>query len=110
MTTLDDLALPIPPAIVDAPINGETHEIVRAWWDGQRPRMTMRSSFGDHRLVGNLLAEMSWHFAQAYAKQSGADRDAILADVRQRWTEMHAQFERLDLSGPAPDSRPEVSA
>lgn len=89
MSELENRALPIPPVIADAPVNEGTHEIVRAWWDGERPRMMIRATFNDYRMAGVLLAEMAHHFANAYAAELGLNRNEVLEGLKAQWDETH---------------------
>jgi len=91
-------ALPIPPAIAEAAeLAPEAHELIRAWWDGQQTRMMIRTTFDNPAHVGILLSELAWHFANGYAGRLGRDRSEILEDIRERWTQQQAVFDKNDL-------------
>jgi|GEM_PF-486451 len=90
MSELEERALPIPPAVADVPVNEFTHEIVRAWWDGERPRMMIRATFNDYRMAGTMLAELAYHFANAYAVAQNLNRDEVLKGLLAQWDEIHS--------------------
>lgn len=94
MNDAEQRALAIPPAIANAEtLAPEAHELIRAWWDGRQPRMMIRTTFDDPANVGTLLAELAWHFSEAYAQRLGKDREAILAEIVRTWGEQQARFD-----------------
>ena len=107
MNDAEQRALAIPPAIAEAAtLAPETHELIRVWWDGKQPRMMIRSTFDDPSNVGTLLAELAWHFSEAYAQRLGQDRDAILQDITRAWTAQQARFfdgPRMNFTGSGPE-------
>ena len=88
MSELEERALPIPPDLEAMAVSEFTQELVRAWWDGEQIRNVVRPAFNDYHVVGAMLAELSYHFSNAYAMQNGLDRREVLAGIRQRWDEV----------------------
>jgi hypothetical protein len=105
MNDADKRALPLPAAIAQATeLAPEAHELIRAWWDGERTRMMIRTTFDDPSRVGILLADLSWHFANGYANRLGLDREAVLADIRERWTQHQKWFDESGVDLAAGDT------
>ena len=84
-------ALPIPDEVLAQSDPDATIEFIRAWWDGGRPRMIIRPVFRDPAAIGGVLAELSWHFSNAYAEKHGLDQAETFAAIRAAWSDAHAR-------------------
>ncbi|MFN4297916.1 MAG: DUF5076 domain-containing protein [Brevundimonas sp.] len=91
--SVQDQALPIPDEVLALEDPGKAIEFIRAWWDGGQPRMVIRPVFDEPAAIGKLLAELSWHFSNAYAGKYGLDQAEAFAAIRTAWGEAH---ERAD--------------
>lgn len=84
--------LPVPDGVPSAPDDNVT-ELIRVWWNVDRTAMNIRPVLTDPYMVGEILAELAWHFSNGYAARQGLDRDATLAKIREGWTEATAKID-----------------
>jgi hypothetical protein len=55
---------------------------MRVWWNVDHPAMIIRPVHQDPAVVGALLAELAWHFSNAYAEKRGLAREETLAAIQ----------------------------
>ena len=89
--TAEKFALPLPDAIVGAPDNGATTEILRLWWKSDHPEMSVRPALSDLKMMGAVLAEASWHLASAHARVGDTSMGEAVKALREGWLEGHAR-------------------
>lgn len=89
--SLQDRALPIPQEIEAAPDNEAATEMARVWWDGSRPKMVIRPMLKNPEAVGVLLAEMSWHFSNVYARAYNVSQPEAMKAIQNGWTSAQAR-------------------
>ncbi len=82
-------ALPEPQGIDQAPTDGSVLELARVWISPDGPAIMVRPAYDDPRAMGQMLAELCWHFAHAY-EQRGFTQPQALAALKQGWIEGHA--------------------
>ena len=85
-------ALPVPDGVPSTPDDAVT-ELIRVWWNRDRTAMNIRPVLTDPHMVGEILAELAWHFSNGYAERQGLDRDATLATIRKGWTEATSKID-----------------
>jgi hypothetical protein len=86
-------ALKEPPSVEGAPEDGTVMELARLWINPGKPAITVRPAFRDPSAMGEMLAELSWHFASAYEQQGGMSMGEALAALRVGWARGHAAGE-----------------
>ncbi|RZI98029.1 MAG: DUF5076 domain-containing protein [Brevundimonas sp.] len=74
-------ALPLPEGLQSEPADAVT-EIIRVWWNETQPAMIIRPALRDPATVGTVLAELAWHFSNAYAETKSMPREETLAAIR----------------------------
>lgn len=84
-------SLPEPNAVIGGPDDGQTLELARLWWNRDTPEAVVRPAMSDPKMMGNLLAELCWHFADAYARHGGVPQAEAMKALRAGWTEGHAR-------------------
>ena len=89
-------ALPLPEAIQGAADDGATAEILRLWWKGDRPEMSVRPAMSDMRLMGRILAEVSWNLASAHARVGDAALGEAVRQLREGWLQGHADADKAN--------------
>ena len=82
-------ALPEPVGIDTAPEDGSVLELTRVWATPEGPSILCRPAYEDPRAMGQVLAELAWHFAHAYEQMGGIGHADALAALRAGWTEGH---------------------
>ncbi len=99
--SFDKHALPIPDQILEGELNEHVTELARIWWGAEQPQMILRPAVRDPALMGAILAELSWHFAHAYAAKDPVDPEAVLKDIRNGWEKAHARAKAARTGGSA---------
>ena len=94
-----DHALPIPDEVLALTDPDKAIEFIRAWWDGGQPRMVIRPVFDEPAAMGKLLAELSWHFSNAYAAKHGLDQAQAFEAIRKGWIDAHARADAARAGG-----------
>ena len=89
--SVQDQARPIPDEVLAQTDPDKAVEFIRAWWDDGQPRMVIRPVFEKPDAVGTLLAELSWHFSNAYAQKYGLDQAETFKAIRAAWDDAHVQ-------------------
>lgn len=97
--SIQDQALPIPDEVLALEDTEDAIEFIRAWWDGGQPRMMIRPAFSNPEVVGNILAELSWHFSNAYAQKHGLDQTQTFQAIRTAWSDAHARADAARSGG-----------
>ena len=97
--SIEDQSLPIPAEGLAQNDPEKAIEFIRAWWDGGQPRMTIRPVFSEPSAVGSLLAELSWHFSNAYADKHGLDQAQTFEAIRKGWVDAHARADAARAGG-----------
>ncbi len=83
-------ALPEPDGIESSPTDGSVLELTRVWIGPQGPAILCRPAYEDPRAMGEMLAELCWHFAFAYEQNGGFTHAEALAALKEGWTRGHA--------------------
>ena len=83
-------ALPEPQGIEQAPTDGSVLELARVWVSPQGPAIMARPAYDDPRVMGQMLAELCWHFAHAYEQKGGVTQRQALEALKQGWLDGHA--------------------
>lgn len=83
-------ALPEPQGIEQAPTDGSVLELARVWVSPQGPVIMARPAYDDPRVMGQMLAELCWHFAHAYEQKGGVTQRQALEALKQGWLDGHA--------------------
>ena len=83
-------ALPEPQGIEQAPTDGSVLELARVWVAPQGPVIMARPAYDDPRVMGQMLAELCWHFAHAYEQKGGVTQRQALEALKQGWLDGHA--------------------
>ena len=97
--SIEDRSLPIPDEVLAQNDPEKAIEFIRAWWDGDQPRMTIRPVFSEPAAVGSLLAELSWHFSNAYADKHGLNQAEAFEAIRKAWVDAHARADAARAGG-----------
>ena len=82
-------ALPEPVGIDKSAEDGSVLELTRVWITPNGPSILCRPAYDDPRAMGQLLAELAWHFAHSYEQLGGTTHADALAALRAGWTEGH---------------------
>ncbi|MES2860785.1 MAG: DUF5076 domain-containing protein [Pseudomonadota bacterium] len=90
-------ALPEPDGIATAPTDGSVLELTRVWIGPNGPTILCRPAYEDPRAMGELLAELCWHFAYAYEQRGGFTQAQALEALKQGWAQGHANGEAAAL-------------
>ncbi|MFC5343837.1 DUF5076 domain-containing protein [Brevundimonas staleyi] len=85
-------ALPEPDE-VGAVTDGSAVELTRVWIGPQGPAIICRPAFDDPSTMGEMLAELCWHFAYAYEKNGGFTQEEAKALLKEGWARGHANGE-----------------
>ncbi len=83
-------ALPEPQGIEQAPADGTVLELARVWVAPTGPAITVRPAYDDPQAMGQMLAELSWHFAYAYEQKGGFTQREALEALKRGWLEGQA--------------------
>ncbi len=83
-------ALPEPQGVDQAPEDGSVLELARVWISPSGPAIGVRPAYDDPRAMGQVLAELAWHFAYAYEQRGGFTQAQALESLKQGWREGHA--------------------
>jgi len=90
MSRLTERALPLPEGLSE--VEGvDNIELARIWWQEGMPRMIIRPMLADRKLVGTMLAQLAYHFSQAYEERTGQPQPEALKEIQQGWAEAHAR-------------------
>lgn len=73
--------------------DGTAVELARVWIGPQGPSIFCRPAFDNPSTMGEMLAELCWHFAYAYEENGGFTRAEALAALKAGWTQGHANGE-----------------
>lgn len=90
-------ALPEPEGLANAATDGSVIELARVWIGPQGPTILCRPAFEDPRAMGEMLAELCWHFAYAYEQDGRFTNDEAKALLKEGWTRGHANGEAAAL-------------
>lgn len=83
-----DKELPIPEPVL-AEDENEVTELMRVWWCRDKAQSVIRTAAGDPKLIGGILAELAWHFSNAYAQNQGMNQANVFTVIREGWDEAH---------------------
>ncbi len=97
--TIEKYALPLPESMRNAEADERSVELGRVWWHQGEPHAIVRPALTDPAIMGEVLAEMSWHFADAYAAQHGLSQVEALAAMRRGWLTAHERGDALAAKG-----------
>lgn len=86
-------ALPEPKGIETAPEDGTVIELARVWIGPGEPSILVRPAFEDPKAMGEMLAELCWHFSLAYEQQGGGKAADIREQLKEGWASGHANGE-----------------
>lgn len=89
--SIENEALPIPEEVIANP--ERSTELIRVWWNDRLPRMIIRPAMQDPAAIGDILAELAWHFSNAYAEKHGMDQAETYKTICDAWTAAHAHAE-----------------
>ena len=85
-------ALPEPNGV--GPItDGTAMELTRVWVSPQGPAILCRPAFEDPRSMGEMLAELCWHFAYAYQQTGRFTEEEAKALLKEGWAQGHTNGE-----------------
>ena len=87
--TVEDRALSIPDDVRANEASDQMTEIARIWWNVDHPSMIIRPALNHPGAVGAVLAELAWHFSQAYAEKTGRPQDEVFEVICKAWTDAH---------------------
>ena len=90
-------ALPEPEGIENSATDGSVMELTRVWIGPTGPAILCRPAFEDPRSMGEMLAELCWHFAHAYEQNGGFTNAEAKAALIAGWTQGHANGEAAAL-------------
>ena len=82
-------ALPVPVGIDTSPEDGSVLELTRLWITPEGPAAMCRPAYEDPKAMGQVLAELAWHFAHAYEQLGGFSHADALTALRTGWVEGH---------------------
>ncbi len=86
-------ALPEPDGIETSAEDGSVLELTRVWIGPQGPAILCRPAYEDPKAMGEMLAELCWHFAHAYEQRGGFTHREALEALKAGWTSGHANGE-----------------
>ena len=86
-------ALPEPEGIEGSATDGSVLELTRVWIGPDGPAILCRPAFEDPKAMGEMLAELCWHFAFAYEQNGGFTHAHALAALKAGWAQGHANGE-----------------
>ncbi|MEG1451894.1 DUF5076 domain-containing protein [Brevundimonas sp.] len=86
---LEQRALPIPDNLNTG--SDQVLELARIWWNENGASMNIRPALREPAHMGTVLAELAWHFSNAYTEHHGLDQAAAFADILKGWEEAHAK-------------------
>ncbi|WOB77478.1 DUF5076 domain-containing protein [Brevundimonas nasdae] len=86
--TIDTQSLPVPEQVLSQPLD-RVVELARVWWSGDQPEMIIRPAAQDPKLMGMVLADLAWHFSNAYAAGPGLDQKDSLDRILEGWKDGH---------------------
>ena len=90
-------ALPEPEGIANSATDGSVVELTRVWIGPQGPTILCRPSFEDPKAMGEMLAELCWHFAHAYEQRGDFTNAEAKAALMAGWLQGHANGEAAAL-------------
>ena len=89
VAALDQRSLPVPDGL-NAP-EDQIIELARVWWNGNGPIMNIRPALAEPANIGVVLAELAWHYSQAYAEHHGFDQAVAFKAICDSWDTAHAK-------------------
>ena len=92
-------ALPEPEGIADSATDGSVLELTRVWISPQGPVILCRPAYDDPRAMGEMLAELCWHFAHAYEQRGGFTQAEAREALKAGWLTGHANGEAAARQG-----------
>ena len=90
-------ALPEPEGVANSATDGSVVELTRVWIGPQGPMILCRPAFEDPKAMGEMLAELCWHFAYAYEQRGGFTQREALDALKSGWSQGHANGEAAAL-------------
>ncbi|AQR61927.1 hypothetical protein BZG35_09900 [Brevundimonas sp. LM2] len=90
-------ALPEPDGIATAATDGSVLELTRVWIGPNGPSILCRPAYEDPRAMGEMLAELCWHFAHAYEQRGGVTHRDALEALKAGWSQGQANGEAAAL-------------
>ena len=91
-------ALPEPDDCANATADGTVFELTRVWMGPTGPSILCRPVFDDPRAMGEMLAELCWHFAYAYEQTGRFSHDEAKALLKEGWEQGHRNGEAAALA------------
>ena len=86
-------ALPEPEGVPGSTSDGSVLELARVWITPNGPAIFVRPAFEDPKAMGEMLAELCWHFAHAYEQNGGFTNAEAKAAMMAGWLQGHANGE-----------------
>lgn len=86
--TLETQSLPVPDEVMDLPLE-RVAELARVWWADNQPQMMIRPAAEDPMLIGIIIADLAWHFSNAYAASGKFEQHEALSRILAGWEEGH---------------------
>lgn len=86
--TIETQSLPIPEEVFNHPLD-RVAELARVWWSNDQPQMMIRPAAQDPMLIGIILADLAWHFSNAYAAGSKLDQKEAFDRILAGWDDGH---------------------
>lgn len=86
--TIDTQSLPIPEEVLGQPLE-RVAELARVWWSDNQPQMMIRPAAEDPMLIGLIIADLAWHFSNAYAANGKFAQEEAFERIVKGWDDGH---------------------